>query len=798
MGHIADKYFKLDPWAIIEEGFDAPHGKVAESIFSLGNEYQGVRGYFDEGYSGEKHVGSYFNGFYEALNFQHPVAYNGFVKAGADMTNSVDWLYTRLEIDGEELDLATAKFSDFKRVLDLKTGILTRSFVWETAKGKKLKLTFERFTSLVNTHLGAQKISFEPLNFSGDVTVCTGMDFSIHAEEKPNNWNAPRKEKLGNNTFAILGETKLGKRYLFSSFRLEFDCEQCMPKDLPLIECELFAGTEFTLNLTERQETSFRKLAISYAGKVLGNSPDAWTKIFKVNKAVKIAPSTEPKDIVEAADVVWAKGLKLAQDKTSYADALAEHKAFWSNVWDNLDIEIDGDDENQQGIRYCIFQLHQTYHGSDPSLNIGAKGLTGDAYGGKAFWDTEAYCLAFYIFNNPTAARNLLEYRYSTLEQAKIRAKVLDCAGACYPIATIDGWENCELWQHASLQIHVSGSVAFGIEEYAKLTEDRDFLYGHGIEMLLEIARFYASRAQKDPHTGEYGYYGVMGVDEFHVMVNNNCFVNYLAKKSLDYTLLIADEMKKLAPEKWAAVSKQINLQDAELNFFAEIANKMKMPQTDKGVFEQHDAFFNLPHIDLKSIKKSELPLYDYWAYDRIYRTDMIKQPDVLMFLFMYAQDFSREVKKANYEYYEPICMHESSLSPSIHSIIASEIGKHDEAANFFGFATRLDLDDYNNNTYQGLHTTSISAAWTNIVFGFGGMRVLESVLEFNPSIPKQWKRLAFKVMYRGAVIAVEIGKTQVTFKTDGKAVTLKIYGKEYEVDSNGVAIDIPEFFVAK
>jgi maltose phosphorylase len=795
MGHIADKYFKLDPWCIIEEGFDPSHGKVAESIFSLGNEYQGARGYFDEGYTGPKHVGSYFNGFYESLNFKHPVAYNGFVLTGADLTNSVDWLYTRLELDGETLDLAKSKFSDFKRVLDMKTGILIRSFVWETASGKKVKLTFERFTSLGNTHLGAQKIAFEPLNFSGDIKITSGLDFSIHADEKPNNWTAPRKEKIGD-TFAILGETKLGKRYLFSSFRLEFDGNA--PANLPLIQDDLLIATQFTLSLEQGKTVSFKKLAISYAGKVLGNSKDAWTKIFKVNKSVKIDSSNEPKDINESAETVWQKGVELAKDKTSYADAITAHKAFWVNVWDNLDIVIEGDDENQQGIRYCVFQLHQTYHGSDPTLNIGAKGLTGDAYGGKAFWDTEAYCLAFYIFNNPEAARNLLEFRYSTLEQARIRSKVLDCAGACYPIATVDGWENCELWQHASLQIHVSGSVSFGIEEYATLTHDNDFLYGHGIEMLLEIARFYVSRAQQDPHTGEYGYYGVMGVDEFHLMVNNNCFVNYLAKKSIDYALKVAAEMQKFAPEKWTVVAKKINLQDSELKQFAEVANNMKMLQRKDGVFEQHDGFFNLPHIDLKSIKKSELPLYDFWAYDRIYRTDMVKQPDVLMFLFMFAQDFSREVKKANYEYYEPICMHESSLSPSIHSVIASEIGKHEEAADFFGFATRLDLDDYNNNTYQGLHTTSISAAWTNIMYGFGGMRTDKSVLAFSPSIPKKWKKLSFKLLYQGANVSVVVDKENATFTTDGKAINVKIYDKEYTVDAKGVVVVIPDFFKAK
>jgi len=272
------------------------------------------------------------------------VAYNGFVLTGADMTNTVDWLYTRLEIDGEVLDLATSKFSDFRRVLDLKTGVLTRTFVWETKSGKKVKLTFERFTSLVNTHLGGQKITFEPLNFSGDVKVVSGMDFSIHADEKPNNWNAPRKEKVGD-VFAILGETKIGKRYLCATFRLEFD--GTAPANLPLIQDELFAGTEFTLSLQQGKATSFRKLSVNYAGKVLGNAPDAWTKTFKVSKAVKIEKTDAPKDINETADVVWNKGIELAGKKTTYDSEIAAHKAFWANVWDKLDIVIEGDDENE-------------------------------------------------------------------------------------------------------------------------------------------------------------------------------------------------------------------------------------------------------------------------------------------------------------------------------------------------------------------------------------------------------------------------------------------------------------------
>ncbi|MDR2684670.1 MAG: family 65 glycosyl hydrolase, partial [Prevotellaceae bacterium] len=270
------------------------------------------------------------------------------------------------------------------------------------------------------------------------------------------------------------------------------------------------------------------------------------------------------------------------------------------------------------------------------------------------------------------------------------------------------------------------------------------------------------------------------------------------AKKSIDYALKIFAEMQQNSPGKLAEISEKINLQFSEIEKFKEVAENMTMLQGKNGVFEQHEGFYELPHIDLHNIPREDFPLYDNWAYDRIYRTDMIKQPDVLMFLFMFAQDFSREVKKVNYEFYEPICMHESSLSPSIHSVIASETGKHDEAAEFFGFATRLDLDDYNNNAYQGLHTTSISAAWTNIVFGFGGMRVLEPILSFAPSIPKKWKSLSFKVLYQDANISVMIEKEQAAFKTNGKTINLKIYDKVYSVNDKGVTVKIPEFYRAK
>ncbi len=767
MAKIADKYFGVDPWAIIEEGFEPSHGRVAESIFSLGNEYMGVRGYFDEGYSGVKNVGSYFNGLYEESEIKHPAEYKGFVKTDRFLTNSVDWLYTRIFLDGEQLDLAVSKISGFKRILDLKTGALVRQFTWHTMSGKKLKLTFERFLSMQVPNMGFQRISFEAVNFSGNINVSTGLDFSPHVEFfSESSFTCIRNDKAGN-IFAALGKTRKSGMYLFSSFKLDVS-PSLLSRQVQDVK---YYGTEFALELKESTVTSFTKTSVNYAGK---------------------------KGMIDP-DEVWTNGLNIAKkySEATFKNSLADNISYWNNIWNKLDITVDGDEENQQGIRFCIFQLNQTYHGADPSLNIGAKGLSGEAYGGKAFWDTEAYCLQFYLFNNPKAARNLLMYRYKLLPQAIERAKQLDCKGACYPISSIDGEESCGAWQHSSLQIHVSGTIAFGIEHYANICGDKEFLYNEGIEMLVEICRFYASRMQQNPITKEYGFYGVMGVDEFHMMVNNNCFVNYLSKKAMEFTLNVISEMRAAAPLKLKEIEKRTRFTSAELEEWKTMAENTTLPQDPaSGIYEQHDGYFTLPYIDVNSIPVTDFPLYNNWSYDRIYRTSMIKQADVLMMLFLYSQDFSKEIKKVNYEYYEPRCIHESSLSPSVHSIIASEIGKHEEAYKFFRFATRLDLDDYNRNTYEGLHTTSIAAAWLNIVYGFGGMRSDREKLLFNPSIPKVWDSYSFRILYKESILIVSVNKTSVTFKVDGSSeLNIKVYGKDYKINNTGLTLNIPSEF---
>lgn len=756
MAKIADKYFEVNEWKIIEKGFDSSYSEVSESVFSLGNEYMGVRGYFEEGYSKESLIGSYFNGIYEMTEpqYQH---YKGIADFTEYMVNSVNWLYTRIEADGELLDLATADIENFVRELDFRTGVLRRSFTWNTKSGKKIEIVFERFLSMTDVETAGQKITFKAIDFDGDIKVTSGLDFSEkHRMADENFWKCSEHSIKTDKSVLldIEGTTLHTNKKVHSSAVVYADYKEIKE----LIE-EQKVSVEMTIVLRPDEEKSVTKLIRNFAFKDGDNEEEFITK-------------------VETSDIAVL----------SYYDMKAETTKWWSKTWEDSDIVIEGDEENQQGVRFCIFQMFQTYHGAVKGTNIGAKGLTGEAYNGNAFWDTETYCLPFFLLNNKEAAKNLLYFRYKTLDEARNRAKVLDCKGAFFPIATISGKECCNLWQHASLQMQASTAVAYGIWFYEKIFNDREFLNNYGTEILMEISRMLASRGDYSQE-GKYGYYCVMGPDEFQMMVNHNCYTNYMAKFTFDYTIQTIEELRKTEPLVYAQIATKINLSEDEIVDWKEKSEKMYIPYDEEThLFEQNEGFFKLPHIDVDSIPIEEFPLYNNWSYERIYRNDMIKQPDILMMMLLFNSKFTQEQLKANYEYYEPRCIHESSLSPSVHSILAAQLHKDEEAYNFFGFATRMDLDNYNRNTREGLHTTSIAAAWMNIVYGFGGLRTDGDEISLSPSIPKDWDKYSFNITYGGDTIKVNVTSDGVDMKTkNGNEVRLKLYDKEVVVNGNGI-----------
>ncbi len=764
MAKIADIYYVTDPWRIIEEGFNPAYSKVSESIFSLGNEYMGIRGYFEEGYQGESLIGSYFNGIYESVKTEGS-SYKGIIDHTEFMVNSVDWLHLRIQIGEEQLRFEEAKIENFKRILDLRTGILSRSYDWVLKDGRRLRLEFERFLSMKVAQLGGQRIILTPLNFSGEVTITAGLDFTLpHNMVGKNLWSSEETE-TGENWCSILAHTVNTGQSVYSLSH--FTCNAVSEKDI--IDSKKVLK-EFTLIIKEGEATTFSRLVMNIVRK---ENSEADLKRFNVKctQAKCVLPSLQ------------------------YAEVMEESAAWWDKMWVDSDIVIDGDELNQQGIRYCIFQMHQTYHGADRGTIIGAKGLTGEAYSGNTFWDTETYCLPFYIFNNVEAAKHLLEFRNLTLPEAKERAKALDCEGAFYPIATISGRECCSLWQHASLQLQASTAVAYGIKHFEAVTKDVEFVFTTGLPILIEVSRMLASRGAWNADHTRYGYYGVMGPDEFQMMVNNNCYTNFMGKVTLEYTLEVLERLQAKDSMAYDKVIKEHQLFEGERVNWKVIADNMYIPYDEETkLFEQHEGYFTLPHIDVDQIPVEDFPLYHHWSYDRIYRNDMIKQPDVLMMLLLYNGLFTKEKLRKNYEFYEPRCIHESSLSPSVHSILAAQLQKHEEAYKFFGFATRMDLDNYNRNTAEGLHTTSIAAAWMNIVYGFGGMRSDQEQLSFSPYIPASWNAFSFRIHYKNDVIQVEINQKESTFYTlHGTEIDVKIYDQPITLSCEKFRLAIPK-----
>ena len=758
---VADRYFETHPWKVIERGFDPGYARVSESVFALSNESLGIRGFFDEGGDVTSLRGAYVNGVYDLENLQK--SYRGIVDKTHFMIPAADWLVTGLTVDGEPLDLARSRFSDFTRKLDMRAGTLVRSCVWHTASGKRLRVGFLRFLDMRHGERAYQRVTLEAENFSGPVEIRTGLSFDVlHEGRKTCFWDGARMECEGSRLLAQA-------RTLLSAQ-------------------EVFAGALWDVPAGCRPQVQDRTATLTATLALEQGRP-----VHADKRVVVLFDGTE-------GETLRQHGLAALEDtaRVPLDDALAAQQAYWAAHWRVSDVVIEPDGEavsaavaeEQQGIRFCSFQLAQIYSGGSVRHNIGAKGLTGEAYNGHAFWDTEACCLPFYLFTNPAAARSLLMFRYNTLPQALARAKMLDCAGACYPVATLNGDEACPLWQHASLQLQPSTAVAYGIWHYVRVTGDSEFLWQYGAEMLTEISRFLVSRVARSARTGKYGYYGVMGPDEFHLMVNNNAYTNYMGMRSLQYALEALTEMREQHPAAYAALCEKTGLRAEELATWRAVSCNMELPMTDTGLIEQHNGYFDLPHTDVNAIPVSEFPLYDHWSYDRIYRTDMIKQPDVLMLLYLYNASFSNEVKRVNYAFYEPRTIHESSLSPSVHSILAAELGRMDEATSFFGYATRLDLDNYNRNTGEGLHTTSLAMAWANIVYGFAGLRSDGDALRFAPRLPERWGRLRFSLTYRGRILDLDLQKNELRFTLrQGEPVELMIGETPYLLGIDGLVI---------
>jgi maltose phosphorylase len=736
-------YLKPNEWQIIEEGFNPHYNQISESIFSIGNGRMGQRANFEEEYSGETLRGSYVAGVYYPDKTRVGWWKNGYPEYFAKVLNAPNWIGIHISIDNQKLDLAKCKVEDFKRVLDMKTGLLSRSFAATFPDGKKVKVESKRFCSMARGEIGAIRYSITPLNFSSKATISIYVDADV--VNKDSNYDEKFWEEVhkdaGEGKAIVTAQTK--KTFFHVTTGMQYvilvDGKKATYDRVNLEQREKFAGNVIQLTLPEGKETVIYK----YASILSSENHDKGALVADCNKVLDEAAS---------------KGFEALFD---------EHAKVWAHKWEECDITIEGDAAAQQGIRFNIFQLTQTYTGEDERLNIGPKGFTGEKYGGSTYWDTEAYCLPFYLGTaEQNVARNLLVYRYKHLQKAIENAQKLGFinGAALYPMVTMNGEECHNEWEITFEEIHRNGAIAFAIFDYIRYTGDEKYLTEYGLEVLIGISRFWAQRVNWSSEKNKYVMLGVTGPNEYENNVNNNWYTNTFATWTLEYTLKAIDFVRKDNDSAYKSLLKRLNFNEqAEMGKWKEIIEKMYYPEdTKRGVYLQQDGFLDKELMTVSQLGKEERPLNQKWSWDRILRSCFIKQADVLQGLYFFEERYDQETIRKNFDFYEPMTVHESSLSPCVHVILASKLGYKQKAYEFYLRTARLDLDDYNNDTEDGLHITSMAGTWMSVIKGFGGMRVKDGKLCFNPFIPEQWKSYSFRLEFRGRVIKVKVTKDGV------------------------------------
>jgi maltose phosphorylase len=757
------QYFKEDEWKIIEEGFDPHQNKVAESVFSLGNGRMGQRANFEEAYSGETLQGNYVAGVYYPDKTRVGWWKNGYPEYFAKVLNAANWVGIDIALDGEQLDLAQCEVSDFKRELNMKEGYLQRNFTAKTKSGKTVKAEAIRFCSMADDEAGAIKYTITPLDFNGTLTVTPFIDGDVVNKDSNYDekfWDEVKKDAGADISYIQMRTKKTGFEVATGmKFTIAQNGKPVQVK-VQSIEKEKYVASKVELPIQKGEATTI----IKYAANLSSQNYNADELVGQLKET-------------------------LARISTKGFDTmLAEQAAAWAKKWEHNDIIIEGDVSAQQAIRFNIFQLNQTYTGEDDRLNIGPKGFTGEKYGGSTYWDTEAYCVPFYLATaDEKVTRNLLLYRYKQLGKAIDNAKLLGFkdGAALYPMVTMDGTECHNEWEITFEEIHRNGAIAYAIYNYVRYTGDETYLADYGLEVLIGIARFWAQRVNWSADRQKYVMLGITGPNEYENNVNNNWYTSTLATWCMQYTVDVIELVRTADQSKYAALASRLEFnEEQETAKYRDIIAKMYYPYDEKQqVFLQQDGYLDKEQILVKDLPAADRPLNQKWSWDRILRSCYIKQADVLQGIYFFEDQYDIETIRRNFDFYEPRTVHESSLSPCVHAILAAKLGDEARAYEFYLRTARLDIDDYNNDTEDGCHITSMAGTWMAVVEGFGGMRVRNGKLSFNPFLPEKWQSFSFNVGFRGTLLNIRVSKSGVDIKKlSGNDTTVLVHDNEQVV----------------
>ncbi len=735
--------FDIHPWKLVETTLHREDMRLAESLTSTGNAHMGMRGNFEEAYSGDCHRGTYLAGVWFPDKTRVGWWKVGYPEYFGKVINAVNLLEIGVTVNGTPIDLAALPVNAFYRELDMEHGLLLRRAEVQLREGT-VTIEAERFLSIVQKELLAIRYRVTPA-FAARVRLSPALDANVRNEDS----------NYGDTFWENTAQGQDGEAaYVMARTR-----------ENP------FGAPRFTACAAMRAEGAENHAAQS--GRVCASMERDAAAGETVELAKLACVDTSRNHSGDAALRAHVLDTLSGAAAKGYDTLRAEQRAAWRARWDAMDVRIDGDDGAQQGIRFNLFQMLCTYDGADPRLNIGPKGFTGEKYGGATYWDTEMFCLPMILsVMDESAGKSLLHYRFLHLQKACENAKKLGCEGALYPMVTFTGEECHNEWEITFEEIHRNAAIFYAIFMRYTYTMDTQFLREYGLPVMLEICRYFIGRTAYSDKKRCYMILGVTGPNEYENNVNNNWYTNRMAKFCLEQTAHYVRTVIGFP------ALKPFGGSEREIQRFERVAKKMYLPEDKKlGVFLQQDGFLDKEIVPAAALDPKERPISQRWSWDRILRSCYIKQADVLQGLYCLRHLFDRETTWRNFAFYEPLTVHESSLSPCVHAILAADLGLYDKAEEMYRRTARLDLDNVNNDTEDGLHITSMCGSWMALVKGFAGLRTERGHLELQPSVPPAFRSFAFKIRIQARVIDFEVkdGRMEIALRT-GAPIMMQVY----------------------
>jgi alpha,alpha-trehalose phosphorylase len=744
--------YPVDPWRIVEKQFYPRLLAQTETIFSTGNGYLGMRGSFEEGDPVFEN-GTYINGFYETWAICYGEEVHGFAKEGQGIVNVPDSKIIRLFVDGELFSLSNARLVKFERILDFRTGTLDREVVWETTYRKRVSIKSKRLVSYEHRHLAAISYEVTLLNAKARVVIFSEMRLNPRHSAREDD---PRVHR------SFQGRALHPCLDLYEDTRMVLGHQTGRSRLAVVCAVDHKIETDFLYSVRGESSEDEAKVVLSFDA-----YPEMPTRIVKF-MAYHTASNPSFDELSGAAE----RTLERAMGR-GFGELLAEQRRHLDDFWTGSDLVIEGEPslehragELQQALRFNLFQIHQASVRVEDN-GIPVKGLTGQAYDGNYFWDTEMYLLPFLIYTAPDIAGSLLNFRYRMLDKARERAKEVGEQGALFPWRTIDGEEASSYYAAGTAQYHINADIMYALQKYVEVTGDEEFLFEKGVEMLTETARmwnrlgFFSERK-----SGKFCIHGVTGPDEYTTVVNDNLYTNLMAQNNLSYAATAVETLHQKDAERFSALVAKTGLDfPSEVNDWRRAAENMYIPvDEEQKIYAQDDSFLNKKVWDLEHTPAEKYPLFLHFHPLKIYRHQVIKQADVVLAMFLMGHKLPPEHMKSTFNYYDPLTSGDSSLSVCIQSIVAAQLGYLDKALDYAHYAVLMDLDDVEENVKDGCHLASMGGSWMLCVYGLAGMRDRDGRLSFDPRLPKELKRLRFRLIIQRQVMEVTIEQDSFTF----------------------------------